>query len=131
MLAVISLGGALGALCRYGLDHLIAPGAVYPWATFAVNVSGCLAIGVLMVLLVEAGPVHRLLRPFLGVGFLGGYTTFSTYAVDAHRLVDDGRPGLALAYVFGTLIAALVAVALGTALARAVVQRPVEPEEGG
>ena len=88
VLGAIAAGGALGALGRYGLavawPH--RPGR-FPWATFVTNVSGCLLIGVLMVLVVEVWSAHRLLRPFLGVGVLGGYTTFSTFALDSDRLI--------------------------------------------
>jgi len=108
-----------------------------PWSTLIVNVTGCMLIGVLMVLILEARQAHPLVRPFIGVGVLGGYTTFSTYAVDAQVLIAEGRPGLALAYLAGTAAAALVAVQLGVVLTRAVAQpRPVSrtqrtPSRGG
>jgi CrcB protein len=86
-----------------------------------VNVSGCLLVGALVALL-EIRPVHRLARPFLGVGVLGGYTTFSAYTVEGRLLVSDGGPLVALLYVVGTLGAALLAVPLGGALTRAVVR---------
>ena len=90
-----------------------------PWSTLIVNATGCLLIGVLMVLIVEARATHRLVRPFLGVGVLGGYTTFSTYAVDAQVLIAAGRPGVALGYLAGTAVAAVFAVQLGVVLTRA------------
>ena len=121
VLAVVSVGGALGALGRYGLSvgwpHRPAG---FPWATFVTNVSGCLLIGVLMVLITEVWSAHRLLRPFLGVGVLGGYTTFSTYTVDVQQLVAAGAARTALAYLTGTVAAALSAVYAGVALARLV-----------
>src|ERR687886_614869 len=70
-----------------------------PWAILSTNVSGCLLIGVLMVLVTEVWTTHRLLRPFLGTGVLGGYTTFSTYAVDAQHLIAAGAPRTALLYL--------------------------------
>ena len=120
VLAVVALGGMLGASARYGVARAItvSPGEL-PWGTFAVNVSGCLLIGALMVLLLEVLTAHRLVRPFLGVGVLGGYTTFSTYAVDVVTLSRAGRPLLAAAYLLGTVVAALVAVELGAVAARA------------
>lgn len=119
MLAAISVGGMLGALARYGLATAWPPRpGGFPWATFAVNVSGCLLIGVLMVLIVEVWSAHRLLRPFLGVGLLGGYTTFSAYTVEIQQLVADGAARTALAYLAGTLLAALVAVYAGMTVAR-------------
>jgi CrcB protein len=77
-------------------------------------------MGVLMVLVTDVWAAHRLLRPFLGTGVLGGYTTFSTYAVDIRGLADAGRPGPALAYLAATLCAALAAVWLASAAARRV-----------
>jgi CrcB protein len=119
VLGTISAGGVLGALGRLGLATAWpARPAHFPWATFVTNVSGCLLIGVLMVLITEVWSAHRLLRPFLGVGVLGGYTTFSTYAVDVQRLVAAGAARTALAYLAGTLAAALAAVYAGVALTR-------------
>jgi fluoride exporter len=115
VLAAIAVGGALGGLARHGLQ-IAFPVRVFPWATFGINVSGCLLIGVLMVLIARRWPNVRLLRPFAGVGFLGGFTTFSTYILDVRNTVDTGRPGLALAYLAGTLLAAIVAVWAGMAL---------------
>jgi fluoride exporter len=121
ILGVISLGGATGALARYGLavawPHRPEQ---FPWATFVTNVSGCLLIGVLMVLITEVWSAHRLLRPFLGVGVLGGFTTFSTYTVDIQQLVAAGAARTGLVYLAGTLAAALTAVYLGMALTRLV-----------
>lgn len=84
MLAAISAGGVTGSLARYALAE------VYPhrlggfaWATFGINVSGCLLIGVVMVLVTDLWPTRTLLRPFLGTGVLGGCTTFS--AREEHR----------------------------------------------
>ena len=112
VLAAIAVGGALGGLARYGLT-VAFPTKAFPWATFATNVSGCFLIGVLMVLVTHRWPKARLLRPFAGVGFLGGYTTFSTYVLDFRNAVDAGRPGVALLYLAGTLVAALAAVWAG------------------
>lgn len=119
VLVAISVGGAIGGLCRYGLGVTLPtrPGG-FPGATFIINASGCLLIGVLLVLITEVWTGHPLLRPFLGVGVLGGYTTFSTYVVDVQRLVDAGVVPTALAYLFGTLAAALVAVYAGVSLTR-------------
>lgn len=115
----VALGGVLGALARYGLGRAWpSPTGTFPWATFAVNVSGCLLIGLLLVRLLEAGAVHPLWRPFLGTGVLGGYTTFSTYAVDTRVLVDEGHVALAAVYVVGTVVAALLAVQLGVVAGR-------------
>jgi CrcB protein len=119
VLAVISLGGGLGALARYGLAQLLPtrPGH-FPWATFFTNVLGCFLIGVLMVLITEVWSAHRLVRPFLGVGVLGGFTTFSTYAVEVRGLLQPGTVGLAFGYLAGTLLGAMLAVLGGVWFAR-------------
>lgn len=115
VLGAVAAGGVLGALARYGLTETVRPGPNgFPWATFAVNVLGCFAIGVLLAVLSPRS--HPLLRPFLGTGILGGFTTFSTYAVDTEHLLGH-RPAVAILYFFGTLVAALAAVRLGEAAA--------------
>ncbi|WP_344890567.1 CrcB family protein [Actinomadura meridiana] len=123
-LAAIAVGGAIGALSRYELSHAFPYGpGDFPWVVFWINVTGCLLIGVLMVLVTETWQVHRLIRPFLGVGVLGGFTTFSTYAVDIQRTVDADAPRVALAYLALTLVTALVATLAGMRLTRAVTRR--------
>ncbi|WP_240434882.1 fluoride efflux transporter CrcB [Streptomyces sp. YIM 130001] len=115
----MALGGALGAAARYGAQLLWpTPAGGFPWTTFCVNAVGCAAMGVLMVLLTEAWTAHRLVRPFLGTGVLGGFTTFSTYAVDVERLVDARAAARGLLYLLATPAIALVAVALATWLTR-------------
>lgn len=130
VLAVISAGGVLGAWARHGLA-LAWPHRVgeMPWATFVTNVTGCLCIGVLMVLITEVWSAHRLLRPFLGVGVLGGYTTFSTYAVDVQQLAAAGAAATGLLYLLGTLFAALAAVYIGITITRRATGRSPRPRE--
>lgn len=111
VVAVVALGGATGACARYGAALLWpTPAGGFPWTTLTVNVTGCAVIGVFMVVISEALSAHRLVRPFFGTGVLGGFTTFSTYAVDIERLVDAGRARTGLAYLGLTLLAALAAV---------------------
>jgi len=119
VLAVIALGGATGACARYGAVLLwpTAPGA-FPWTTLAVNALGCAVIGAFMVVITELLSPHRLVRPFFGTGVLGGFTTFSTYAVDIQRLADAGHAALALAYLAATLLAAMLSVWAAAALTR-------------
>lgn len=118
-LAAISAGGVCGALARYEISTALPHrSGAFDWATFAINVSGCLLIGVLMVLITEVVQAHKLVRPFLGVGFLGGYTTFSTALVEVQRGVEDDMARSALLYLFGTLICALPAVQAGVWLTR-------------
>jgi CrcB protein len=119
VVAVVSVGGGVGAVARYGMSELLPtlPGQ-FPWGTFLTNVLGCFLIGVLMVLVTEVLPAHRLLRPFLGVGVLGGFTTFSTYAVEFRGLLQPGSVPMAFAYLAGTVLCALLAVILGVGLTR-------------
>jgi len=110
-----SFGGIVGAEARYGVGLRIGHRTDdFPWSTVVVNASGCLLLGALMVLLLELTSPHRLARPFLGVGVLGGYTTYSTFAVDVERLVLSHRPLTALAYVAVTVAACGTAVWLST-----------------
>ncbi|MFF1835620.1 fluoride efflux transporter CrcB [Streptomyces sp. NPDC058231] len=111
VVAVVALGGATGACARYGASLIwTTPTGAFPWTTLVVNAVGCAVIGVFMVVISEAWPAHRLVRPFFGTGVLGGFTTFSTYAVDIERLVEDGRARTGIAYLGLTLLAALAAV---------------------
>lgn len=124
MLAAVAAGGVLGAEARAGVAALLpTPSGGFPVGTLLVNVSGCLLIGVLLVLVVEAGRGHPLARPFLGVGVLGGYTTFSGYAVDAQRLIDGGHALTALGALAATPVLALAAVAGSARVTRAAVRR--------
>jgi CrcB protein len=127
VLSVIAVGGVVGAEARYGLGVLL-PHRVggWPWATLLANVSGCLLIGVLMVVITERIRPHPLVRPLLGVGVLGGYTTFSTYAVETLLTAQSGRAGLAVLYAVTTPLLALFAVSIG-----AITTRRLVPERGG
>ena len=121
LLGAIALGGALGALARYGLTVLLpSPPGEFVRSIFLVNVTGCLLIGVLMAAIAALPALPALTRPFLGVGLLGGFTTFSTYAVDVHR---SGDPATALLALLATPLAALPAVWLGLAATRALLRR--------
>jgi CrcB protein len=123
VLGAIALGGVIGAEARYGLGRAIPhPAGAWPWATLLINLSGSLLLGALMAALThraKRGTPPRLARPFFGVGVLGGFTTFSTYAVDLRTLLGHHHLGLALAYLVVTLVGAVLAVAVGAGLARA------------
>jgi fluoride exporter len=122
VLAAIAAGGAIGAVARYALTLALPTGTGhFPWGTFITNVSGCAALGLLVVILEARFPANRYLRPFLATGVIGAYTTFSTYAVEADVLVRDGHPGIAAAYIMGSVIAGLIAVWLGIVAGRAIV----------
>lgn len=129
VLAVIALGGGLGALARYGLAELVpTPPGHFPWSTFSTNVAGCFLIGVLMVLITEVWSAHPLTRPFLGVGFLGGFTTFSTYAIETRGLLQPGIVGVAVGYLAGTAVCAMLAVIAGVWLTRATTRSLANPD---
>jgi CrcB protein len=111
VLAAIAAGGATGAVTRYLIGQgWPTPTGAFPASTLAINVLGCALIGVLMVLITDVWSRQRLIRPFLGTGVLGGFTTFSTYTVDIQRLVAGAHAGTALLYLTITPIGALLAV---------------------
>lgn len=119
MLAVIALGGALGSPLRYELAQRIRPGAGgFPTATLVTNTAACLAIGVVLVLLVERLGPSRYLRPLIATGFLGALSTFSTVAVEVCLLARDGRAGSASLYLAATVAAGGLAVWAGLILGR-------------
>ncbi|NDL57217.1 fluoride efflux transporter CrcB [Phytoactinopolyspora mesophila] len=114
VLAAIAAGGVVGAEARYALTLLNADPPAFPWVTLVENITGCFLIGVLMAVLTQLTAPHPLLRPFLGIGVLGGYTTFSAYAVEVRVLLLDDRALAALVYLVVTPIGALGAVLLAT-----------------
>jgi CrcB protein len=118
VVGAIALGGILGAEARYGLSGALThrPDG-FPWSTLLVNLTGCLLIGVLMATLLQLPDPHRLARPFLGTGVLGGYTTYSTFAVEVQQLVRQHRPATAAGYLVATVLGCAVAVWLATELA--------------
>ncbi|MBO1331450.1 fluoride efflux transporter CrcB [Streptomyces sp. VRA16 Mangrove soil] len=124
VIAAVSVGGAAGASARYGAALLwpTAPGA-FPWTTLCVNAVGCAVIGVFMVVITEVWAAHHLVRPFFGTGVLGGFTTFSTYAVDIRTLTDGGHARTALGYLALTVCVALAAVWTAARLTRRVIER--------
>jgi fluoride exporter len=121
VLGAIAAGGVIGSEARYGLDRAIPhqPGT-WPWATLIINISGSLLIGALMAALARSARPPRVTRTFLGVGILGGFTTFSTYAVDLRELLAHHHPGAAAAYLLVTLVAGILAAAIGLTVTRSV-----------
>lgn len=117
----VALGGALGSVARYTVSALMhRPGAslAFPWATFAVNIVGALALGA-----VVGWSVHTPLAPghraFLTLGVLGGFTTFSTFAFESLGLMQSGLYGKAALYVVASVVLSIAAAAVGFGLARA------------
>lgn len=124
VLLAISAGGIAGTLARYGVGRALAvgPGA-FPWATFTVNVSGSLALGMLLTLTLARWPADRYVRPFAAIGFIGAYTTFSTFVVDADVLAKEGHVVTAAVYVVVSLVGGLAAVGTGVLLTRSLLER--------
>ncbi len=123
-LLLVMGGGAVGAALRYLLGRLaghVAPGAVWPWGTFAANILGGLAMGLLAGWLARfsaaSGEPVRLL---LGVGLLGGFTTFSSFSLETLLMIERGQMGMALAYALFSVICAIGALAGGLALVRSI-----------
>jgi CrcB protein len=120
-LLLVALGGAVGSVARYGVGKATGPqltGSV-PWQTFLVNATGAFVIGLLLVAAARLG-WPGWWRPLLAVGVLGGYTTFSTFALETVELALRGSYGTAAAYSLGSLAVGLVAAAAGIFLGRAV-----------
>ena len=120
-LAAVAVGGVIGSLGRYAVG-LLLPHAVgeFPWATLLVNVSGAFSMGLLVAFLVDRPGAHRLARPFLGVGVLGGWTTFSALAVDVVQLGVADEVQVAIAYVAATFLVGTLAVGAGTVVGQRV-----------
>ena len=120
VLAAVALGGAFGTPARYGISLLVhvTPGT-FPWGTFWTNMSGSFVLGFFLGLVLERFPPTRYLRPFVATGFLGAYTTYSTFAVETDLLVRNGYLGVALVYVLASFGAGLAAAWVGALLARA------------
>ena len=122
--AAVAAGGALGAMARWGVDVGFAElDLSFAYATVCVNVVGCLLMGLLVSYVLSHPARHGLWRPFLGVGVLGGFTTFSAFAVDTVLLVRDGSAAWAGAYLVASIAGSLLAVWAGFAAGRALRQR--------
>lgn len=116
----VALGGGVGSLLRFGLSRALPThGHAFPMATLVTNLGGSFLLGALVVALTEIWAPHPLLRPLLGTGLLGGFTTFSTFAEDARTL----SPATSLGYVAASLCGAVLAAALGMALIRRIEPR--------
>ena len=115
---LIFLGAGLGGLARFGLGTMVqqAGGVDFPWGTLIVNITGSLLIGVLYMLL-EGTPSATQWRAFLGVGFCGGYTTFSAFSYDTVLMMQAGNWSRAMLYAFVSVTACLIATIAGFRLA--------------
>ena len=119
--AMIALGGAAGAIARYQVAAMIQARipAGFPWGTFVVNTTGCVVMGVATVLLTERLVVHPNWRFLIPIGFIGAYTTFSTFELETFRAVTEGSWLIGAANVVGSVLAGYVALWLGVVLTRA------------
>ena len=120
-LLLVMLGGAIGAGCRYGVGRLAAAqlGPGFPWGTFIVNLAGGFLAGALLSLLAAEGARAEPLRLFLGVGILGGFTTFSAFSAETAGMLQRGEPGLAAAYALSSVAGSVLMLFAGLWLARA------------
>ena len=119
VLAVVAVGGIVGASLRYGIDvrwPVTTPH--FPWPTLVINLLGSLLLPVVVVLAVDVWPARRLLRPALGTGLLGGFTTFSTVAIDERQLLAGGRWLTACLYALATVLGCTAAAWLALRAAR-------------
>lgn len=121
----LSIGGALGVNARYflaiAIDRVVDNR--FPWATFAINMTGAFVLGLLSTLMAKYGP-HHPARLLALVGFLGGYTTFSTFTLESFKLVENGSVGPSLSYMIGSMAIGFVAVAGGITLGRTILPDP-------
>ena len=117
---MIALGGALGAIARYQVAAMIQARipAGFPWGTFVVNISGCLVMGVVTVLLTERLVTHPNWRFLIPIGFVGAYTTFSTFELETFRAITEGSWLIGAANVIGSVLAGYAALWLGVILTR-------------
>jgi CrcB protein len=118
----VAVGGALGALSRYGVDRAIEQRSesTFPLSTFAINVSGCLVVGFVIAALVDRRSAPDWLRAALVVGFCGGYTTFSTFAQETVDLLESRAAAVAVLSVAANVVVGVLAVLAGARLGRAV-----------
>jgi len=119
-LLAVAAGGAIGAVLRWVMAANIQKlaGGAFPWGTFAVNALGSLLLGFLFVWLIERSSAGELMRLAITVGFLGAFTTFSTYSLESIRLLQEGALGLALGNVIGQVVVCLMLTWVGIQLAR-------------
>ena len=125
-LAVVFLGGALGAAAREALTLTFPTAGGFPWTVFAINISGAFLLGVLLEALARRGPDHgrgRMLRLLLGTGVMGGYTTYSSFATDTASLLGNGAAGIGIAYGLGTIVIGGLATWAGILIATAAHRR--------
>jgi CrcB protein len=126
--AFIGIGGFAGGLSRYGIDRAwVSASGSFPWATLVINTSGAFALALLLALALERFPANRYLRPALGTGFCGAYTTFSSVTVSTDQLAAHGHAMVAAIYVLTSLLAGLAAALVGILIGRSLGARGARP----
>ena len=120
-LLLVGLGGFFGAATRYLVDGWIsrASSGAFPWGTLAINVSGSFLLGVLFAAATERAVLPAEIRPPVMIGFIGAYTTFSTWMLESWRLAEDGAVLAALTNLAGSVVLGVIAVVFGLAIGRA------------
>ncbi len=121
-LILIGLGGFAGSISRYLVDGFVAERTAggFPWGTLAVNVTGSFILGLLFAMTTERAILPADIRGPLMIGFIGAYTTFSTYMLESWRLIESGSWGPALANLGGSILLGLIAVLAGLTVGRAI-----------
>ena len=119
-LLYVGIGGFFGAIARYLVDGWVVArtGSAFPWGTLAVNLSGSFVLGLLVALAIERGVLPADIRAPIMIGFIGAYTTFSTFAYETQGLIAEGRPAVAFANALGSVTFGVAAVYLGLLVAR-------------
>lgn len=119
-LILIGIGGFAGAVTRYVVDGVVSErtGGSFPWGTLAVNLTGSFVLGLLFALTTERAILPAEIRGPILIGFIGAYTTFSTYMLETWRLAESGALGLAVANLAGSTLLGMIAVVAGLAVGR-------------
>ncbi|WEV53386.1 CrcB family protein [Bifidobacterium sp. ESL0704] len=128
------VGGACGSLARLALSALQPADAAWPWVTMAINLTGAVLLGFITAYMAQLGPdidAWRVTRLSLGTGLIGGYTTYSTLMLEVARHVNDGRLGIAMSYLLGSVIFGLGCAMLGLALGEALGKRRIRLNASG
>ena len=121
---LVAAGGVVGAVCRYEAGVLWPTATTaFPWTTLGINLLGSLGLAVLVVVATDAWPHRSWLRPLIGTGVIGGFTTFSTFSVDLQRLLTNGHALIAVSYLVLTLAGCGAATWLGAQVTRTAVVR--------
>lgn len=125
MIWLVALGGALGSVCRFLVGPAIqrAFGFSFPFGTLFINIVGSFILGVVAEIAIEGGPLSPNGRAFIGIGFCGGFTTFSAFSLETVALFEGGQVGRASAYVMASVVLSVTAALLGLVAARQVLAR--------